>query len=307
METAEFVNQTKIMFQETVTGEEMEDSFFIGGARNSVGPSCSLACPAQSCFLSSNSQAMLLDHNVFSQCNSSYVSFNESLVTKSRGLDSWNSFPTQSNDQDLFDSLRDFGIPDDFDISQLIPPSPDQNQQLIPMNNEEKGGISMPVGNECHLDFHSHKPMKHNGDDSNALGPRKGLFSKLGIDLEGISGTSHAVSSVDKRRKTGNAIWEMSSLQNVLHKSEPDMWMANSYGMNCLSKDSQAKKEGKPKKATKRKAKPGTRPRPKDRQQILDRMAELRELVPNGDKVCKSTQNTITPLKIFFKLSLLVS
>ncbi|CAI9772111.1 unnamed protein product [Fraxinus pennsylvanica] len=34
----------------------------------------------------------------------------------------------------------------------------------------------------------------------------------------------------------------------------------------------------------KKKAKPGTRPRPKDRQMIQDRIAELRELIPNGDK-----------------------
>ncbi|XP_022854363.1 uncharacterized protein LOC111375725 isoform X3 [Olea europaea var. sylvestris] len=37
--------------------------------------------------------------------------------------------------------------------------------------------------------------------------------------------------------------------------------------------------------AVKKKAKPGTRPRPKDRQQIQDRFAELRELIPNGDKM----------------------
>lgn len=193
METEEFVYQTKTMFQEIVNIQVLE-----------IAPCSSINSPG------------------------------------SRTLESWNPFPIQSNSslpfinnqQDLFDSLPDFGIPDeilqtgDFDIPQLwIPPS----------NNDL--GLTIPV------------------NDYTTLGPMNGLFSKLGIEefLEGISGTSNVtmtgekLSSVTKRRKTGNLL-------------EPQM-------------------------AIKKKAKPGTRPRPKDRQQILDRMAELRELIPNGDKM----------------------
>ncbi|KAI3687428.1 hypothetical protein L1987_81124 [Smallanthus sonchifolius] len=302
IETVGFVNLTKRMFQETVNCGMFEDAYIVGGAHNSVGPTCSSACPTQSCLLSSNSQPILLDHdqsdnwlhpnNLFPQCtsdvsNSTLISFNEPLVSKSRGLASWNSFPTQSNGQDLFDSLPNFGIPDDFDISQWIPPSPDQNQEGVFMNSEEKGGNLMPIVNESQHNFHYQKSNKQVGIDSTPLGSTKGLFSKFQINelLEGISGTSHAVSSTAKRRKTGNSLWEMSSLQTGLHKSEPALCMANGYGMNHVSMGSQAKNRVEPPKAAKKKAKPGTRPRPKDRQQILDRMAELRELIPNGNKM----------------------
>ncbi|KAK4400261.1 Transcription factor LHW [Sesamum angolense] len=46
-----------------------------------------------------------------------------------------------------------------------------------------------------------------------------------------------------------------------------------------------SKGQDEPSKTGKKKAKPGTRPRPKDRQMIQDRLAELRELIPNGEKM----------------------
>ncbi|KAM0046292.1 putative transcription factor bHLH family [Helianthus debilis subsp. tardiflorus] len=271
IETVEFVTQTKRMFQETMNHGMFEDAYILGGAHISVGPACSSACPVQSCVLSSTSQPVIADHN---PSDNWLQPNNASLVSESGGLESWSSFPTQSNGQDLFDSLPEFGISDDFDISQWIPPSPGQSQVPISMNNEENGGNLMPMVDESRLDFHHQKSTK-------------GLLSKLRIDelLEGISGTSHATSSTAKRRKAGNSIWEMSSLRTVLHKPEPGLCMANGYGMNRLSTGSQAKNQVEPPKAVKKKAKPGTRPRPKDRQQILDRMAELRELIPNGNKM----------------------
>ncbi|KAF5753446.1 putative transcription factor bHLH family [Helianthus annuus] len=134
------------------------------------------------------------------------------------------------------------------------------------------------------------------------LPPKKGLFSNLGIKelFEGISGTSTScvedqVSSGSKRRKTDNPIWETGPLQpavynkNLGQKSEPvfksEPWLGDGYSMDGSSTLSQAKKQVEPTKPTKKKAKPGTRPRPKDRQMILDRMAELRELIPNGEKM----------------------
>ncbi|KAI3822086.1 hypothetical protein L1987_09667 [Smallanthus sonchifolius] len=299
IETVEFVNRTKRMFQETVNRGMLEDAYITGDTLDSIGPSCSSACAIQSCLLSSNSQPnhnqldnWLHPHNLFSQCtsdvsNSTLISFNESLVSESRGLASWNSFPTQSNGQDLFDSLPNFGIPDDFDISQWIPPSPDQNQEHVFMNSEEKGGNLMPIVNESRHNFHYQKSNKQAGIDSTPFGSTKGLFSKFQIDelLEGISGTSLAVSSTAETSKTGNSLWEMSSLQTGLHKPEPGLCMANGYCVNSLTTGSQAKNRVEPPKAAKKKAKPGTRPRPKDRQQILDRMAELRELIPNGNKM----------------------
>ncbi|KAI7738134.1 hypothetical protein M8C21_014543, partial [Ambrosia artemisiifolia] len=292
-EAVEFVNQAKRMFQETMNHGVFEDA-------DPVGPTCSSACPVEPYSLSSSSQSLLIDHNradnmlqsnnIFTQCtsgvsNSSLVSFNESLASESGGLEPWNSFPTQSNGHDLFDSLPNFGIPDDFDTSQWIPPFPGQNQEPLSMNSEGKGGDLMPMIDESQLNFHHQKLNKQVGIDSITPDSTKGLLSKLRIDelFEGNSGTSHAASTTAKRRKAGNSIWEMSTLPTVLHKSELGMCMDNGYGMNNLSTSSQAKNRAEPSKAAKKKAKPGTRPRPKDRQQILDRMAELRELIPNDE------------------------
>lgn len=170
------------------------------------------------------------------------------------------------------------------------------------------GDIITPVINENHLGFDSYnsgrisvsKSTQNVDNDSATLGQKKGLFSNLGIKelLEGISGTCNTastsciedqVSSAAKRRKTGNSVWEMSSLQPVVYnkslKSEPGIWMSDAYSMDGSSTILQAKKQVESPKPTKKKAKPGTRPRPKDRQMILDRMAELRELIPNGEKM----------------------
>nr|XP_043622409.1 transcription factor LHW-like [Erigeron canadensis] len=291
METAQFVNQTKTMFQETVNGRY-----------DSIGVTCSSPSLIQSFFSSSNSQPMLLDHNQphtwsesnnpFSQCitdvrSSTFAPINESLLSESRGLESWNSFTPSSDGQVFHDLCPDFGIPDDFDISQWTPTSPDLYQDLIPISSDSKEAILMPVINESQINLNPPKSNNDVGNESTVLGPSNGLFSNLGIDelLEGISSTSHAIPSEAKRRKTENSIWAMSSLQTILHKSEPGLWIGNGHGMNHLSKDSPTKKKVEPPNATKKKAKQGTRPRPKDRQQILDRMAELRELIPNGDKM----------------------
>ncbi|KAJ9555853.1 hypothetical protein OSB04_010467 [Centaurea solstitialis] len=342
METSEFVDQTKRLFEEIVNARVLENASCSSENSQScpanglfpylissedaglVGPASSSAGPSRSCSFSSNSQAVLVDRNepvTWLQPNNLFP-FQESLVSESRNLESWSAFPTQCDNSlpltNKHQDLLDFGIPDeilqtgDFDISQWIPPSPvqtndliSQTEELVRMTSEVKtgdfvgstgnwGGVLMPVNNGTQLNFHSYKSIKHTGNDRNSLGPRKGLFSELGIEklLEGLSCTSNAmppsciedrVSSAVKRMKTGNS---MSSLQpQVVPKSEPGVWMANAYSMNCVSRVSQAKKEVEPHKTTVKKAKPGTRPRPKDRQQILDRMAELRELIPNGDKM----------------------
>ncbi|RRT82145.1 hypothetical protein B296_00019576 [Ensete ventricosum] len=74
------------------------------------------------------------------------------------------------------------------------------------------------------------------------------------------------------------------------------LWIDDSCSINTESSVlSQSKKPEEAAKVKKR-ARPGesTRPRPKDRQQIQDRLNELREIVPNGAKVC---------LTLFFQIS----
>ncbi|KAK9076630.1 hypothetical protein SSX86_004964 [Deinandra increscens subsp. villosa] len=168
-------------------------------------------------------------------------------------------------------------------------------------NTGDLGDIVTPAINVNHFGYESYnsgtisvsKPTQGISNDPATLPPKNGLFSNLGIKelFEGISGTSTSciedqVSSCSKRRKTGNSIWEMGPLQQKsepILKSEP--WLGDGYSIDGSSTVLQDKKQAEPAKPTKKKAKPGTRPRPKDRQMILDRMAELRELIPNGQKM----------------------
>lgn len=267
LENMEFVNETKRMFQESVYG---------GG---------------------SEIRLPLLNGQTFHQ--NTLISSEGSCFTGGGNLVEPNCSST------LFDELPNFGIPNelfqtgDIDVSQWFPPlNPiNYNEKCESLtisgtdvdllgNNGDLGDILAPIidGSQRQLGFHSYSHV-----DGTALGPKERLFSKLGIEelLEGISGTSNAASSscIDgqvsaKRRKTGNFLWE-----ETMPKSQPGLRVVDSYSMSGSSTVLQAKKQVEPPKPTKKKAKPGTRPRPKDRQQILDRMAELRQLIPNGEKV----------------------
>ncbi|KAL7609558.1 transcription factor LHW isoform X1 [Lactuca sativa] len=319
LETTDFINQTKRMFNEIVNAE---------------GPATAI---------SSSSPNGLFASLISSQDSN----FGDGASLAFPQID--NNQSITNLHQDLFDLPipMDFGmIPDDFfqtDLSnsQFYPQSPgqsnvtfgslmsndhllSQSMGFLPINSEEKGksltisGIDVdlfgstgdlgdivtPLINE-NYSYNGcasmSKPTQH-VNDATTLTPKKGLFSNLGIKelFEGISGTSNTPSTSciedqvsSKRRKTGNSIWEMSnscSLQPVVYnkslKIEPGgSWVGDGYSMDGSSTILQAKKQTESSKPIKKKAKPGTRPRPKDRQMILDRMAELRELIPNGEKM----------------------
>ncbi|KAI4303619.1 hypothetical protein MLD38_039227 [Melastoma candidum] len=73
----------------------------------------------------------------------------------------------------------------------------------------------------------------------------------------------------------------------VFPKSSIGMWIDDSYSNNIQGIfASRICKTEEPRRATKRRARPGesTRPRPKDRQLIQDRLKELRVIIPNGAK-----------------------
>ncbi|KAJ4952451.1 hypothetical protein NE237_029283 [Protea cynaroides] len=75
--------------------------------------------------------------------------------------------------------------------------------------------------------------------------------------------------------------------KEIAAKSQVGSWIDDSYSMNSESTVfTQPKRTEEPAIVTKKRARPGesTRPRPKDRQQIQDRIKELREIVPNGAK-----------------------
>ncbi|KAJ6809904.1 transcription factor bHLH157-like isoform X1 [Iris pallida] len=75
--------------------------------------------------------------------------------------------------------------------------------------------------------------------------------------------------------------------KKTLKKSHVGSWIDDSCSMNTESAvTNQGKKPEETAKVARKRARPGesTRPRPKDRQQIQDRVKELREIVPNGSK-----------------------
>lgn len=172
--------------------------------------------------------------------------------------------------------------------------------------------ILMSIMNDGHFDFNTGTSECISEQN---VGPRKRLFSKLGIEelLDGLSGSSNVVygSSFEDqlsftRRRTDSSLGSSDqlaglpcfagstnsskSVYNVGPKVGPKLeagsWIGDKYSMNVGPK-----KNVEPAKATKRKAKPGTRPRPKDRQLIQDRVSELRQLIPNGEKVLNSEHN----------------
>ncbi|KAL8535575.1 hypothetical protein ACS0TY_011271 [Phlomoides rotata] len=110
------------------------------------------------------------------------------------------------------------------------------------------------------------------------------LFSKLGIDhlLDGIpiASTSSSSSSAKRKRKIDSFSWS--------HKQVTFQDFTKEEAHSCVDhagKTSTSRGQQQHIKFNKKKAKPGTRPRPKDRQMIQDRLSELRELIPNGEKM----------------------
>ncbi|OMO79855.1 hypothetical protein CCACVL1_13376 [Corchorus capsularis] len=154
-------------------------------------------------------------------------------------------------------------------------------------------------------------------DNPSMTGKRKGLFSELGLEklLEGVSSSSHIIRSsiedqfsTSKRRKAENPSsfhqgqvvscsgrsmilvhhshnWDKinSSIygKEVNQKSQVGLWIDDSYSVNAGQAAVATSK-----KPTRKRAKPGesTRPRPKDRQLIQDRIKELRGIIPHSGK-----------------------
>ncbi|KAJ8768464.1 hypothetical protein K2173_021617 [Erythroxylum novogranatense] len=160
-------------------------------------------------------------------------------------------------------------------------------------------------------------------DAGSILSPRKGLFSELGIEelLDGgsnstcvsKSSTSDQVSTVKKRRigtpmGIDNQVHSVSLLcssditrqnfdslgatkdlsrKEFFPKSQVGLWIDDSYSISThntvLERPKKLEEQGK---AMKKRARPGesNRPRPKDRQQIQDRIKELRGIIPDSTK-----------------------
>ncbi|XP_073283549.1 transcription factor bHLH157-like isoform X2 [Primulina huaijiensis] len=136
------------------------------------------------------------------------------------------------------------------------------------------------------------------------------LFSKLGLDriLDGSASNSCTFSqskfdiqssSSAKRRKLESYLsghdqvnyqdspifdekWK--SLNNEASLKESGLCIGNRCSSSAQN-SSMSRGPDELKKSGKKKAKTGTKPRPKDRQMIQDRLVELRGLIPNGEKM----------------------
>ncbi|XP_057773661.1 transcription factor EMB1444-like isoform X2 [Salvia miltiorrhiza] len=133
------------------------------------------------------------------------------------------------------------------------------------------------------------------------------LFSKLGLDqLLDTSPSSldrspfeDQSSSAAKRRRTGNFSWSQSQVKfdgklksynpeaknNRVSSEDSKKTMRSCIDDSCRLDASTSRRHEEQVRTKKKKAKPGTKPRPKDRQMIQDRLGELRGLIPNGEKM----------------------
>ncbi|KAG6405414.1 hypothetical protein SASPL_133003 [Salvia splendens] len=144
-------------------------------------------------------------------------------------------------------------------------------------------------------------PVVWTGSDcisQNVRSNSNSLFSKLGLDqlLETSSPCSFEdqSSSTAKRRRTGNFSWSQSQVKHVgemkSYNPEPKNSLVSKEPRSCVDDSCSldvrtSRRHEEQVKPKKKKAKPGSKPRPKDRQMIQDRLGELRELIPNGEKM----------------------
>ncbi|KAG6399168.1 hypothetical protein SASPL_140643 [Salvia splendens] len=144
------------------------------------------------------------------------------------------------------------------------------------------------------------------------------LFSQLGLDhlLDTSSPCSFEdqPSSAAKRRRTGNFSWSQSQvkLDGILKPYDPEAKNSqvskephSCVDDSCSLDASTSRRHEEHVKTKKKKAKPGSKPRPKDRQMIQDRLGELRELIPNGEKMSidRLLERTIRHLNFMQSLS----
>ncbi|KAK6935582.1 hypothetical protein RJ641_035737, partial [Dillenia turbinata] len=170
------------------------------------------------------------------------------------------------------------------------------------MQNAGGDLLGMNMGAEC---------ISELVDGSSAC-THKGLFSELGIDqlLKDVLGSEHQLPSA-KRAKTESSPVSRLATSSVCSSSNPvgclynlnkasnsgstkdvpkpqvGLWTDDSNSINTGGAiAAQPRKPEEPAKVTRKRARPGesSRPRPKDRQMIQDRVKELREIIPNGAK-----------------------
>ncbi|KAK8530867.1 hypothetical protein V6N13_030799 [Hibiscus sabdariffa] len=263
------------------------------GATMISDPSCSVGAIAMPSIQTGGDA--VVDIPVRKAANSSQSSITDAFISNIE-----KSSIVHDNGKDHFG-----GIGMDFRFQKDGEPSEDI---IMPLLHGDKSAITSGISSSTsELDVHS------------MTSKRKGLFSELGLEelLGGASNSSYVTkSSVEdqfstiKRRKiescssnfqgqpeglscSGGSMnlvqhshtWDKRNntiFNKELHqKSQVGLWIDDSYSVNAGNAVVSSSK-----KPTRKRAKPGesTRPRPKDRQLIQDRIKELRGIVPHSGK-----------------------
>lgn len=174
---------------------------------------------------------------------------------------------------------------------------------VVSMERDPSDSFGLDMG--CILDGNCWEALGNSNPTANdsLLGypstsvPRKGLFSELGIEelLEGVSTTTKSSIkdplSASKRKGPEGSL--LNGEDSYAHKelqprSQVGLWIGDGYSINAGGASvCPPKRAEEPAKPIRKRARPGesTRPRPKDRQLIQDRLKELRGIIPNGAKV----------------------
>lgn len=144
-----------------------------------------------------------------------------------------------------------------------------------------------PSGKECPNDSASCKTALTDVPSTSHLGPTDlKLCESSGIPSVSMKHESaHIVKQPCVFEKPEDGCH---SQNNGMHKSQIHLWIESGQNMKCESASaSNSKGVDTSSKANRKRSRPGesSKPRPKDRQLIQDRIKELRELVPNGAKV----------------------
>ncbi|XP_068634706.1 transcription factor LHW-like [Aristolochia californica] len=155
--------------------------------------------------------------------------------------------------------------------------------------NDSCKGFLRGFGVEHLLDAvvtHVNPAPKHNSDNHSSISTIAKAGSSSGyqnpVPLPGFCGLSGSLDSFRPQCSSEKAPYTCQ--KDALSKSFVSSWISSSYSDSGVTM--QPKRSEEPAKSMRKRARPGesTRPRPKDRQQIQDRVKELREIVPNGAK-----------------------
>lgn len=197
-------------------------------------------------------------------------------------------------DNDLFDGLGDYIKPVTSIGHSTI--STGISECITQLNGGSTAGPKKGLFSELGLEellnglSGSTSAIKHNPEDQlSATKRRKIDGSSSNSDHVPLTNLSSSAGSTSLLQSVySQEINNLLCKKDVLPKSQVGLWIDDSYSINAENAAATTpKKPEKPVKVSRKRARPGesTRPRPKDRQQIQDRLKELRGIIPNGVKV----------------------